>query len=114
MSKKPLHHRSAVVDQGEEITDEFAAEVLAYGDAIMAGLEEVCKERTAAGLPLDMLAIVTALSSVVAHYIAGIPDDEARTAYFARAGHEIRDMIKTNLELGTHAQTWLAGRSDLQ
>lgn len=101
---KPKRVSAKCVYQGEDVPDELVAETLQFGDAIMASIEGVCLAREQAGDDLNMRAIVGSLVSVLAHYIAGIGDDETRQRAYASTGHELAEMIVTNLELGTHAR----------
>lgn len=102
---KPKHMSAECIQRGDSDPD-TVAQTLAFGNAIMAGIEQICMERHNAALSIDMRAVIGALVSVMAHYIAGIPDDDSRQYAFRRTGEELADMITTNIELGTYAKTY--------
>lgn len=103
--KRPTSVRAECIERGNGVNDATVTQTLTFGNAIMAGIEEVCKEQHAAHQTIEMRAVLGALVSVMAHYIAGIPDEE-RSIAFQRCGEELRDMIATNVELGTCARTY--------
>lgn len=91
---------------------EIVDETMAFGDAIINAIDDLCDQRQAAGQAVVLISVIGALVSVLAHHIAGIPDEEQRQQQYRKVGHELAEMIVTNAHLGTHAL--VADAEDIQ
>lgn len=101
-----------IVERGDDVTDARADAIIAFGNAIIAAVEMITEDRLKAGKPVDLVTVIDALVSVLAHHVAGIPDDGDRQMHFSRIGVELLDLIFTNRDLGTHAEVF--SKDDLQ
>jgi hypothetical protein len=79
---------------------------VAFSIAIMAGIEAVKHDMCEEGRTIEVVPLSNALVSVLAHLIAGIPDEDDRMWHFARIGQNLFDAIKGNVEIGAHADLY--------
>lgn len=100
--KRP-YPKAEYVQRNEHTTDEQVEQTMRFGEAIMLAVQLVCEDHQQEDKRIHLSALLGALISVLAHHIAGIPDEEDRQQQYRRIGTELAAMITTNVELGAHA-----------